>query len=108
MAMRERSDTVKGEKYGYKDAVRAWLEPGMFSIPQARKRRPNHEFKQDECGQAAIYALSSSDHGSAGETELSWEKQQRDLPLGVWTHWCTEKAVKGSLNHPPTISHDGT
>lgn len=50
--------------------VRAWLEPGMFSITQARKQRPNHELKQDECGQTAIYALSSSGHGSAGETEL--------------------------------------
>lgn len=78
--------------------VRAWLEPGMFSMSEARKRRPNHELKQDEFGQAAIYALSSSGHGSAGETELSSEKQQRDLPLGVWTYWCSEKAWKGSLN----------
>lgn len=85
--------------------VRAWLEPGMFSMSQARKRRPNHELKQDECVQAAIYTPSSSGHGSAGETELPWEKQQRDLALGVWTHWCSEKAVKVSSNPPPPAGH---
>lgn len=65
--------------------------------------------------QADIQALSSSLSGlewfgNTDKTKLAWEKQQRDSPLGTWTHFGVEGneqvdrlVRKGSMTSLPLL-----